>query len=230
MLDNPNDAVQPDFTTEEFEDARACLMNRGIANDDLAAEALETIWTLNNDAAKDAWADQVETELRRTHKAQCLAAEQEQEHQQALEDKLTAACKEEHKKNKSKFVPVSANKIPTLPIIIPSNYAAQKLKAGDYCELYYFTNKGLDEAKKNVLSTEAQGMILLPGTDGQQMWVNADETHDSKAAITKDENLLWEELNEAAPRIIVAMQQQEWPEDHINMHIAFWTAALTAGP
>ncbi|KAG1855953.1 hypothetical protein F4604DRAFT_1685611 [Suillus subluteus] len=224
MLDNPNDAVRPDFTMEEFEDARAHLMNRGIANDDLAAEALETIWTLDNDTAKDVWANQVETELRRTHEAQCLAVEQEQECQQALEDELTTARKEEHKKNKSKFIPVSANKIPTTPIVIPSNYAVQKLKAGDYCELYYFTNKGLNEAKKNVLSTEARGMILLPGTDGQQMWVNADETHDSKVAITKDENLSWEELNEAALRIIIAMQQQEWPEDHINMHIAFWMA------
>lgn len=224
MLDNPNDAVLPDFTTAEYEDARARLIDRGIADDALAAEALATIWTLNNDAAKDAWADQVEAEARRALEAQRLATEQEEERQRALEEELNAARKEEHKKNKSKFVPVSAAKIPTTPVVIPSNYAVRKLKAGDYCELYYFTNKGLNEAKKNLLSTEPQGLILLPGLDGQQTWVNADETRDSKTVITKDENLSWEEFNEAAPRMINTMKQQEWPEDRINMHISFWTA------
>ncbi|KAG1719772.1 uncharacterized protein EDB91DRAFT_1284772 [Suillus paluster] len=148
----------------------------------------------------------------------------EQERQQALKDELTAVCKEEHKKNKSKFVPVATAKIPTTPIVIPSNFAVRKLKAGNYCELYYFTNKGLNEAKKNLLLTESRGLILLPGANGQQTWVNADETHDSKAVITKDENLSWEEFNEAAPRMVITMKQQEWPEDHINMHISFWTA------
>ncbi|KAG0703211.1 hypothetical protein DFH29DRAFT_803757, partial [Suillus ampliporus] len=212
------------FHNQRIQNARARLIDRGIANDALAAEVLQTIWTLNNETAKDAWADQEETKLRQAQEARHLTAKQEQEHLQALEDKLAAARKEEHKKNKSKFVPVSKAKIPTIPVVIPSNYAICKLKAGDYCELYYFTNRGLNEAKKNLLSTEPQGMILLPRPDGQQTWVNADETRDSKMVITKDKNLSWEDFNEAAPRIIVAMKQQEWPEDHINMHITFCTS------
>ncbi|KAG1848033.1 hypothetical protein F4604DRAFT_1687895 [Suillus subluteus] len=126
-------------------------------------------------------------------------------------------------KNVSKCSTMTA-KVPTIPVVIPSNYTVQKLKAGDYCELYYFTNKGLNEAKKNLLSTEPQGMILLPGAYGQQTWVNVDETCDSKTIVTKDKNLTWEELNEATPCMITAMQQHEWPEDHVNMHISFWTA------
>ncbi|KIK34800.1 hypothetical protein CY34DRAFT_97268 [Suillus luteus UH-Slu-Lm8-n1] len=224
MLDNPNDEVLPDFTTDEHQDARTRLINRGIADEALAAEALAAIWTLNNEAAKDFWADQEETRLRQAQEAEQRLAEQEQEKQQALEDELTAARKEEHKKNKAKFVPVSAAKTPTIPIVIPSNYAIRKLKAGDYCELFYFTNRGLSEARKNLLSTEPQGMILLPGSDGQQVWVNADNTRDAKTVITKDENLSWEEFNEAAPRMILAMKQQEWPDDRVDMHISFWTA------
>ncbi|KAG1833606.1 hypothetical protein DFJ58DRAFT_736042 [Suillus subalutaceus] len=199
MLDNPNNEVLPDFTADEHQDARTCLIDSGVPDEAQAAEALATIWTMNNNTAKDLW-------------------------QQALEDELTVACKEEHKKNKSKFIPVSAAKTPTTPIVIPSNYAVQKLQAGDYCELFYFTNKGLSEAKKNLLSTELQGMVLLPGNEGQQIWVNTDETHDSKTVITKDENLSWEEFNKAAPCMILAMKQQEWPEDRVNMHISFWTA------
>ncbi|KAG1889751.1 uncharacterized protein F5891DRAFT_965204 [Suillus fuscotomentosus] len=224
MLDNPNEAILSDFMTVEYATARAHLIARGLANEEAAAEVLETIWTFNNDAAKDAWAEQAEIELRQAQEARQVAAEQEQERQQALEDELIAARKEEHQKNKAKFVPVSAAKILTIPTIISSHYAVRKLKTGDYCKLFYFTNKGLSEAKKNLLSTEPQGLILIPGADDQQMWVNADETRDSKTVITKDENLSWEEFNEAAPCMITAMKQQEWPEDRINMHISFWTA------
>ncbi|KAG1856332.1 hypothetical protein DFJ58DRAFT_622683, partial [Suillus subalutaceus] len=84
--------------------------------------------------------------------------------------------------------------------------------------------QSLNEVKKNILSMEPQGMILLPGAYGQQTWVNADETRNSKTIITKDKNLTWEELNEAAPRMITTMQQHKWPEDYINMYISFWTA------
>ncbi|KAG1723787.1 uncharacterized protein EDB91DRAFT_1023763, partial [Suillus paluster] len=46
---------------------------------------------------------------------------------------------------------------------------------------------------------------------------------DPKAVITKDENLSWEHFNEAAPHMIAAMKQHEWPEDRVTMHIQFWT-------
>ncbi|KAG0695505.1 hypothetical protein DFH29DRAFT_984938 [Suillus ampliporus] len=183
---NPNNAIRPDFTTGEYTNARARLIDKGIADDALAAEALDTIWTLNNEAAKDTWAEQEEDEQRQAQEARRHAAKLDQERQRTLEDELTAARKEELKKNKAKFVPVSNAKIPTIPVVIPSSYAVWKLKAGEYCEL------GLNEAKKNLLSTEPQGMILLLRTDGQQIW----------AIITKDENLSWEDFNEAAPRII----------------------------
>ncbi|KAG2056593.1 hypothetical protein BDR06DRAFT_865884, partial [Suillus hirtellus] len=205
MLDNPNEAILPDFTTVEYAMARARLIARGLTNEEAAVEVLETIWTFNNDAAKDAWAEQAEIELRQVQEAQRVAAEQEEERQQVLEDELIAARKEEHKKNKAKFVPVSTAKIPTIPIVIPSHCAVCKLKTRDYCELFYFTNKGLSEAKKNLLSTEPQGLILVLGADGQQMWVNADETRDSKTVIIKDKNLSWEEFNEAAQCMITAM-------------------------
>ncbi|KAG1879385.1 hypothetical protein C8R48DRAFT_668231 [Suillus tomentosus] len=181
---NPNEAILPDFTTVEYATAMARLI------------------------ARDTWAEQAEIELRQAQEARQVAAEQEQEQQQALEDELIAVCKEEHKKNKAKFIPISTAKIPAIPTVIPSHYAVCKLKTGDYCELFYFTNKGLSEAKKNLLSTEPQGLILIPEADGQQMM----------------RIYLGEEFNEATLRMITAMKQQEWPEDRINMHISFWTA------
>ncbi|KAG0703489.1 hypothetical protein DFH29DRAFT_1042466 [Suillus ampliporus] len=213
MLDNPNEAVLPDFTTGEHREERARLLADGVANEDLAAHLLAALWTMSNNAAKAAWAEQAERAARVAEDTQHLADEQEQERQAALEEEQEAARKEEHKKNKAKFVPVATAKVPTVPVVIPLHYAVRKLKAGDYCELYYFTNKGLREARKNLVSSEPQGMILMSTEDGQQMWINADKTRNTKSVITKDENLSWEQFNKAAPRMINAMKQHEWPKD-----------------
>ncbi|KAG1718804.1 hypothetical protein EDB19DRAFT_1649608, partial [Suillus lakei] len=204
LLDNPNDAIIPDFTTGEHGAARARLIADGVANDASAAQLLAALWTMNNNAAKDAWAEQVQEAARTAEEAQRLADEEEQQRQVALEEEQEAARKEDHKKNKAKFIP--------------------KLKAGEYCELHYFTNVGLADARKNLLSSEPKGMILLPSEDGQQIWVNADETRDTKSAVTRDENLSWEQFNEAAPRMIIAMKQHEWPKDRVDMHVQFWSA------
>ncbi|KAG0707299.1 hypothetical protein DFH29DRAFT_871647 [Suillus ampliporus] len=176
MLDNPNEAVLPDFMTGEHRPERA--------------------WLLTN--VKGTWVEKLEQAVRAAEDAQHPANEQEQE----------AACKEEHKKNKSKFVPVGVAKVLMVLVIRPLHYAVWKLKAGDYCKLYYFTNKGLREAWKNLVSLEPQGMILMSTEDGHLAWVNADETYDPKSAVTKDENLSWEQFNEVTPHIITAMKQK----------------------
>ncbi|KAG0704008.1 hypothetical protein DFH29DRAFT_802590 [Suillus ampliporus] len=208
LLDNPNNAMIPDFRTADHEAARMRLIANGVADDIQAAEVLAALWTMNNDAAKEVWAEQTEATARAADLAQRQAAEEEEDRQHTLEEEQEAACKEEQKKNKSKFMPVSA----------------EKLKAGDYCELHYFTNKGLHEAKTSLTSTEPDGMLLMPAVDGQQIWVNAGTICDPKSVVTKDENLSWEEFNEAAPHMITAMKQHEWPEDRVKMHVQFWTA------
>ena len=224
LLDNPNNAILPDFSTQEHEAARARLIDNGVTDDIQAAGVLATLWTLSNDAAKDIWAEQIREADRAVALAQEQAAEEERQHQLTLRDEQEAALKEEQKKNKSKFVPVSTAKVPSHPVIIPSHYAVRKLKAGDYVELHYFTNKGLSDAKASLVSTEPDGLVMMSAANGQQTWVHAGAIRDPKLVVTKDENLSWEEFNQAAPRMIMAMKQHEWPEDHVLMHVQFWTA------
>ena len=224
LLDNPNDAILPDFSTQNHEAARARLIDNGVADDIQAAGVLATLWTLSNNAAKETWAEQIQEANRTAALAQEQAAEEERQRQRTLQEEQEAALKEEHKKNKSKFVPVSDAKVPSHPVIIPSHYAVRKLKAGDYVELHYFTNKGLKDAKASLVSTEPDGLVMMPAADGQHTWVHAGAIRDPKSVVTKDENLSWEEFNEAAPRMITAMKQHEWPEDRVLMHVQFWTA------
>ncbi|KAG1875508.1 hypothetical protein DFJ58DRAFT_909995 [Suillus subalutaceus] len=144
---------------------------------------------------------------------------------QDLRDEEEAARLEDRKKNKNKYAPLKRTKVPTDPTILPAQYAIRRLKAGDYCELHYFTNKGLDEAMALTLVAEPDALVMLPASDGIHSWVPAAAVKDPKAApVTKDEHLTWEEFNEAAPRIVVFMKMHDWPDDRVNMHIQFWTA------
>ncbi|KAG0693053.1 hypothetical protein DFH29DRAFT_881768 [Suillus ampliporus] len=196
-FNDPNIAILPDFRTEEHEAARNQLIANGVAGD-------AQLRTLGR--------EQLEEADRDTEELWRLATEEERDRQQAIAEEQEAACKEERRKT-------SNSKVPSVLVVIPSHYAVHKLKAGEYCELYYFTNKGLKDAKKNLLSTEVPRLTLMMNAKGQQMWVNTNETRDPKAVVTKDKNLSWEHFNEAAPHMITAMKQHEWPEDRVTMHI-----------
>jgi hypothetical protein len=88
------------------------------------------------------------------------------------------------------------------------------MKSGDYCELHYFTNRGLEDAKLSTLVAELNAMVMLTAADGLHSWVPAAAVKDPKAApVIKDENLSWEEFNEAAPCMITMMRTHDWPAD-----------------
>ncbi|KAG1863765.1 hypothetical protein F4604DRAFT_1586855, partial [Suillus subluteus] len=124
-----------DYTTEEHQAARQQLVDEGFT-DKQAARSLAALWTLNNNVAKDRWA------LRQRHLRDIRQREEDEEEQrqQLLIEEQEAACREERKKNKNKYAPLVHRKVPSEPTIIPAQYATRKLKAGDYCELHYFTN------------------------------------------------------------------------------------------
>jgi hypothetical protein len=99
------------------------------------------------------------------------------------------------------------------------------LKAGEYCKLHYFTNKGLEYAKISELITEPDTLVMMPLVDSIHSWIPAAAVKDPKASpVTKDECLTWEEFNEVAPRMILSMRIYDWPNDQVQMHVQFWTA------
>ncbi|KAG1861227.1 hypothetical protein F4604DRAFT_1522492, partial [Suillus subluteus] len=152
------------------------------------------------------------------------AEQEELQRQQDLKDEEEAVRLDERKKNKNKYAPIKCGKVPSDPTIILAPYALRKLKAGDYCELHYFTNKGLEDARVSVAIAEPDALVMLPSADGIHSWIPAAAVKDPKVApVIKDENLTWEEFNEAAPRMILSMKMHDWPDNRVNMHIQFWT-------
>jgi hypothetical protein len=220
LQEDPNEAVLPDFTSDEYQPARQRLVQDGL-DDGQAARTLASLWTLENNAAKERWA-------LRQQRLENLRQQQEQEEEDRLQlakDEEEAARLEERKKFKNKYAPVKRVKIPSDPSIIPAAYAIRKLKAGEFCELHYFTNRGLDDAKEAVAVAEPDALVLLPESNGSHTWIPAAAVKDPKAAaVTKDENLSWEQFLEAAPRMITMMKVQDWPDDRIEMHIQFWSS------
>ncbi|KAG1898296.1 uncharacterized protein F5891DRAFT_955796 [Suillus fuscotomentosus] len=202
-MEDPILAVRPDFTSQEHEASWRQLVEEGLSNEN-AARALAALWTLANNAEKDCWA------LRQQHMIEARQREEdkEEEHQQQCKEEEEAAHLEERKKNKTKYAPI--------------------MKSGDYCELHYFTNRGLEDAKLSNLIAELEAMVMLPAADGLHSWIPAVAVKDPKAApVVKDENLSWEEFNEATPRMITMMQLYDWPDDQTDMHIQFWSALQT---
>ncbi|KAG1843035.1 hypothetical protein F4604DRAFT_1960735 [Suillus subluteus] len=207
-VQNPNEAIRPDFTTQEHQDARQQLIDEGFTVDQ-AARSLAALWTLANNANKECWA----LERQCQHDAEQREEDEEEECRQLLKDEQEAAHLEERKKNKNKYAPL---------------YALRKLKAGDYCKLHYFTNRGLEEAKVSILLAEPDVLVMLPAADGLHSWVPAAAVKDLKAPpIVRDENLSWEDFNEAIPCMIASMKMHNWPEDRVSMHIQFWVALQT---
>ncbi|KAG1889270.1 hypothetical protein F4604DRAFT_1876970 [Suillus subluteus] len=193
---NPNNAVRPDFALEEHQEERQQLIDEGLTEEQ-AIRSLRALWNLKNDADRDHW----EIRQRRLEAERQQVEEEELQRQQDLKDEEEAARLDERKKNKTK-----------------------KLKAGDYCELHYFTNKGLEDARASVAIAEPDALVMLPSADGIHSWIPAAAVKDPKAApVVKDENLTWEEFNEAAPRMILFMKMHDWPDNRVNMHIQFWT-------
>ncbi|KAG0707219.1 hypothetical protein DFH29DRAFT_871789 [Suillus ampliporus] len=196
--------VRPDYALEEFQEERQQLIVEGLTEAQ-AIRTLTALWQVNNNAEKARWATRLE--------------------RQDLRDEEEATCLEDRKKNKNKYAPLKRTKVPTNPTILPAQYAIRRLKAGDYCELYYFTNKGLDNAMASALIAEPDALVMLPAMDGIHSWVPAAAVKDPKAPpVTKDEHLTWEEFNEAAPHIVMFMKMHDWPDDRVNMHIKFWMA------
>ncbi|KIO14766.1 hypothetical protein M404DRAFT_17620 [Pisolithus tinctorius Marx 270] len=145
-MENPNLASQPDFTTEDYQEACLQLINNAV-NNQQAANILVTLWVLNNDKEKLNWQAYKEQEAQRALEEAEQAKEEHVELQCCRLEEVETAQVEEQKKNRVKHAPICKVGVPTGPINIPSPYTVCKLKKGEYCELYFFINVRLAEAE-----------------------------------------------------------------------------------
>ncbi|KAI6100758.1 hypothetical protein EDD16DRAFT_1490657 [Pisolithus croceorrhizus] len=168
-MEDPNLAITPDFTSEDFADACLQLTNN-VVNDEQALRILGTLWDIQNAKDIQRWnAHRNEAQIARDCAEQ--AAEELAQQQHCMCEEEEAILAEEHKKNKAKYAPVPDMEVPSGPVNIPAPYATCKLKKGEYCKLYFFTNAGLVEAELFNTSVNNEALTLLKSDNGQHIWV-----------------------------------------------------------
>ena len=110
-----------------------------------------------------------------------------------------------------------------MPPIIVSAIATQHMERGDYVPLwYYFTNAGLDDAAKAFSILKEGALSLIKRDDNSTSLIPALLFKELRSII-EDNKTSWDDFCIAAPHMILAMSQSEWPPDWITMMTEFWT-------
>ena len=136
-------------------------------------------------------------------------------------EEAEALRKDEMKKNKSKYIPIPDRDVPLVARVVASNYAVRKMEKGLYVELWYYTNAGLDEAFRNSNTVDDEAMMMVRLPNGSTSWIPVASSRTS-SYVTEDRNILWEDFCQAAPHMIVAMEEADWPQEHVAMLAKFW--------
>ncbi|KIK32526.1 hypothetical protein CY34DRAFT_18988 [Suillus luteus UH-Slu-Lm8-n1] len=189
--------------SEVFANARAQLINEN-TTEEQAIQLLRHIWEANNNTDKATWQLQVADE-REEHK-----------HREQLEDEERERLEQ---KNKHKFTAILPTGIPNEAAITPCSYTLRKMDKGEYVELWYFTNNGLEEANRKK-TVDDDAMIMSTLADGSSAWVTAASTRNA-CAVLNDKDLPFEEFYQACPRMLTTMEETDWPEDRIRMMAKF---------
>ena len=234
MADLPQDPAVPDFAGPEFFAQRDLLSESGVPDNQII-DILRNIWAANKARERE--------DLLRCQ-ADRLQAQRDQEEAEEAEDQrrkqeeadlLDAARLEERRKNKAKYNPIRDVPVPVGPIFIPCASAQAKMKKGTYCELWYFSNRGLKAAEKSATSQEdldyitvqrdADDVRVLIVTSAADLPISKPrDKKDDAYKLIADEDLCWEDFLEATPRIVVSMRDNDWADDRIQMFVDFWTA------
>lgn len=217
---NPNLLECPDFASPTYAATRAPLVNAN-TTEEAAIQLLKGIWSAGNEADKIRWQTQLDEEEALRVEQLRLQTEAEDLRAQAQVAEAEAIRKEDLKKNKSKYIPIPDRDIPAVTPVFASNYAVRKMEKGLYVELWYYTNAGLDEALRNSNTTDDEAMVMLRLPNGTTSWVPAAAAR-TASAVTDDKNILWEDFCQAAPRMIVAMEEADWPSERVSMLAKFW--------
>ena len=225
LLLNPNDALCPDYEADIYEAARDPFVIDGITLDQ-AANILATVWVANNAVDRVLWQEQADADAlaseerqRDTKDARILAEED------AAQEKAEQR-RDEVKKNKSKYTPIPARPVPKRPPVIASHYASRKMDKGEYVPIWYYTNRGLEDALRSYDTADDDAMTILKNDDGSTSLIPTASAKDSKRLVN-NQDLGWEDFCVAAPRMIEAMGRADWPQPRIRMMAAFWSNLQT---
>jgi hypothetical protein len=220
ILIDPNNATCPDYTLDKFVTVRAPFVTPQTTQADAAA-ILTNVWATNNAVDIIEWENQIAADLQLQR--QNRDDEEEILRLQNIEliKERDEAKKEEMKRHRTKFIPIPARGVPCEAPVIASLYATRRMDKGDFVPLWYYTNKGLEDALVAYATADDESLTLLRQDDGSTSLGTAASSKDSKNAVD-DSDISWEDFCIAGPRMIEAMGRADWPPERIRMMAVFW--------
>ncbi|KAI0688273.1 hypothetical protein C8T65DRAFT_556637, partial [Cerioporus squamosus] len=210
---NPHNAVCPDFWDSVFDGHRQELVDNGTAaSEEAAVEHLVARWKERNAQEKEAWD--------RDHP-------QNEEPQPRPRAPSPVVNKPEDGRNSATraavpkgpvFAPAALGVPPPKSLDAPpSQHAQNKLKAGQYVQLWYFTPEGIQEATSTLYSGR-EDAITLEREDSALVL----STHSGSKKAVDDEHLTWNQVSLARSTFLTWANTYRWPEDHTDMLARFW--------
>lgn len=211
MILDPNSLQCPDYELPEHAQSLALLINPHTLAPQ-AVQILKSVWQMNNDRDKIAWQLQLDTDAAEAEASlqQQVLASAAREAELALE--LDALQKDERKRNKDKYTHIPIDRgIPMQAQDIPSTYALRKLEKSHYVELWYFTNEGLDSARRTNAAADANTMVVVKNDNNSTSWQTIAQP---ARGVLDDEDLAWEAVCNACPLLVKSAADAGWTNDH----------------
>ncbi|GLB43099.1 hypothetical protein LshimejAT787_1205480 [Lyophyllum shimeji] len=198
---DPNLDECPDFSLEPFAPMRALLRGTGLTKED-AVTSLKDAWTEHNRQLRERWDREAEDRQAGADGApQGEPADGKQQQQQleeppAQQQEADEERPEKEKKTKSKLRAFDPDlSVASVLAPRPSSYALNKLANFEYCELWYFTQEGCEDAQRTH-RTEADDSFGMSKIGELVTFRPVASVQASKRAL-QDESLTWEQFHYA---------------------------------
>lgn len=92
---------------------------------------------------------------------------------------------------------------------------------GAYIEMWYYTNPGIEEAKRSTGMVDDKALVLSQNPDGSSSLVPAGATKEARAVVD-NEHLKWEDFCQVVPRMVRAMEIADWQPECVTMLAQLW--------
>ncbi|KAG2352860.1 hypothetical protein BDR07DRAFT_1497488 [Suillus spraguei] len=225
LIADPTLEACPDFTSAPFHTTRTTLLCPTV-NDAQAATMLQAMWTATNIALQTQWHQQLADDTLATVEQNHLLAEEDAQHLAAQKSHEAAVAKEDKKKNHIHYLPIPDRPRPkqTAQTVLVSDFALCKLET-QYVELFYWTNKGLANAKQNSRTADDDSMVPMRTSDSFTTWTPASAARPASGIIA-DHLLDPLDFSHAIPCFINTLEHCGWDPSRISMLADFFGALM----
>ncbi|KAG1781491.1 hypothetical protein EV702DRAFT_962263, partial [Suillus placidus] len=226
LVSDPNLEHCPDFTSISFQPSRTPLLSP-TTDDGQAVVTLQTIWVATNATLKAQWQRQLDEDALAAGEQQCLLDEANTQCLVAHALQEAAIAEEDRKKNQLHHIIIPDRACPkrAAEAILVSDFALCKLDKVQFVELYYWTNKGLADAKLKFLTTDDDSMVPTTALDGSTSWIAASVARPA-AGVIADHLLSPLNFSRAIPRFIASLEQRGWDNSRVIMLANFFGALM----